>query len=73
MYKTNIEIDKSGKYFIMIVIFGFLFTIFGIWTSVEFILYLFKDHPFNWWSLGLTVVTIILELYYFIKMMLNDA
>ena len=27
-----------------------------IWAVVEFILYLAKDHPFNWWSLWLCII-----------------
>ena len=64
--------DKTGLYFVMIIIFGFLVSGFGTWAIVEFILYLVKDNPFSWWSLGLTIVAIVGEIYYFIKSALSD-
>lgn len=33
-------------------------TISGIWTIVEFIIYLVKDHQFNWWSLWTLIISI---------------
>jgi len=64
--------DKTGLYFIMTIVFGILFSIFGTWAVVEFILYLVKDNPFNWWSLGLTIVAVVGEIYYFIRTALSD-
>lgn len=34
----------------------------GIWVIVEFILYLVKDRPFNWWSLWSLIICIIVIL-----------
>lgn len=30
----------------------------SIWAIVEFILYLAKDHPFNWWSVWMILICI---------------
>lgn len=27
----------------------------ALWVVVEFLIYLFKDHPFNWWSFGIFI------------------
>ena len=64
--------DKTGLYFIMIIVMGVLCSIFGIWAAVEFILYLVKDDPFNWWSVGLTIAAVVIEIYYFIKTAISD-
>jgi len=64
--------DKTGLYFLMTIVMGFLIPIFGIWAVVEFILYLVKDDPFNWWSLVLTIVAVVGEIYYFIRTALSD-
>lgn len=32
-----------------------------IWAIVEFILYLFKDHLFNWWSLWAFIISTVLS------------
>lgn len=61
---------KSGKepliYFALIMIMNVVITAFSIWAAVEFALYLFKDHVFNFtslWALGISiVVTIILTI-----------
>ena len=31
-----------------------------LWVVVEFLIYLFKDLPFNWWSFGLLVTNVTL-------------
>lgn len=64
--------DKTGLYFVMIIVMGLLTSVFGIWAIVEFILYLVKDNPFNWWSLVLTIMAVVGEIYYFIKTALSD-
>lgn len=64
--------DKSGLYFILVIIFGFLASGFATWAVVEFILYLVKDNPFSWTSLWLTVAAIVLEIYFFAKLALSD-
>ena len=51
---------------------GVLFSIFGTWAAVEFIIYLVKDDPFNWWSVVLTAVALIGEIYYFIRTIMSD-
>ena len=63
--------DKTRFYYVMTFLMGALFSAFGIWTIVEFILYLVKDDPFIWISLWLTVITFVLELYYFIRIVFN--
>lgn len=64
--------NKTGLQFVLLIIFGFLASGFATWAVVEFILYLVKDHVFNWTSVWLTVVAVVLEIYYFIKMTLSD-
>jgi Na+-driven multidrug efflux pump len=64
--------DKTGLRFIMTIVFGVLFSIFGTWAVVEFILYLVKDNPFNWTSVWLTVAAMVLEIYFFIRVALSD-
>lgn len=32
----------------------------AIWTVVEFILFLVKDYPFNWWVMWVTVVLLVI-------------
>lgn len=64
--------DKTGLYFIMTIVMGFLLSGFGIWAVVEFILYLVKDNPFNWWSVGLTIAAFVGEIYYFARTALSD-
>lgn len=72
MRPYNIKKDKTGLYFIMTIVMGFLLTGFGMWAIVEFILYLVKDNPFNWWSLGLAITAFVGEIYYFIRIALSD-
>jgi len=64
--------DNTGFNFAMIIIGSFLASGFGIWAIVEFVLYLVKDNPFNWWSLGLTIVAFVFEIIFFIKSALSD-
>lgn len=33
-----------------------------VWPVVEFMLYLFKDNPFSWWSIGIIPLVFILLL-----------
>ncbi len=57
--------DKTeSRFFLTILLTGVLFSGFGIWTIVEFILYLVKDNPFNWWSLGLTIGVFVLNIFF---------
>ena len=64
--------NKTGLHFVLLIILGFLASGFAAWAVVEFILYLVKDNPFNWTSVWLLVVAIVLEVYYFIRMTLSD-
>jgi undecaprenyl pyrophosphate phosphatase UppP len=64
--------DKTGLYFVLLIIFGFLASATATWAVVEFILYLVKDHVFNWTSVWLTVAAVVLEIYFFVKMTLSD-
>ena len=64
--------DRTGLNFAMLIVAGFLFSGFGTWAIVEFILYLVKDNPFNWWSLGLTITALVVEIFFFIKAALSD-
>jgi len=33
----------------------YAFWLLAFWSAIEFILYLVKDDPFNWWSVGLCI------------------
>jgi undecaprenyl pyrophosphate phosphatase UppP len=70
MYKN--KNDNTGLNFICIILSSFLCTIFGIWAIIEFVLYLIKDNPFNWISLYLTIVSLIAEVFFFLKTFLNN-
>ena len=59
-------------YFVMAFVMGFLFSGFGTWAIIEFILYLVKDNPFNWLSLWLTIAAAVLEVYFFIRTIMSD-
>lgn len=43
----------------------------SIWAIVEFILYLVKDHSFNWWSVWLIPIAILVTIVSSILIMLN--
>ena len=64
--------DKSILYFIFTAIAGFAFSAAGIWAVVEFVLYLVKDNPFNWTSLWLTIILLVVELFFMLKTVLSD-
>ena len=61
------------KTFILLHIIAFLFYATGIiWAFVDFMIYLFKDDPFNWISvilIGLGLVFITLNFWIHIKFM----
>lgn len=49
---------KSKMNYILVALcFAVLFFGFGVWTMVEFALCLFKDLPFNWFSLVLCLIS----------------
>ncbi len=53
------------KNFIFYVIFGLINTISSIWVIVSFILYLVKNQPFQWLSVIVCVLSLILTVIYF--------
>ena len=71
IYGSNRK-DNSGLNFVLLIVCGFLFSAFGIWAIVEFILYLVKDNPFNWTSLTLTIIAFVGEIFFMIRSMLSD-
>jgi uncharacterized membrane protein (DUF106 family) len=48
-------------------------TISSIWAVVEFILYLVKDRPFNWWSVWIFITCIVLALFVVIASAIIEA
>lgn len=38
----------------------------GIWSIVEFLIYLVKDNPFNWWSIWMIIIFGVLGSLFFI-------
>lgn len=36
----------------------------AFWAVVEFVLYLVKDHVFNWWSVWTLIISIVLSLIF---------
>jgi hypothetical protein len=50
------------KLFIIHIIAGLAYGLGGIWALVEFILYLVKDDPFNWWSVALAVAGVVVAI-----------
>ena len=59
---------------IYIILMLSLFSIYGcgIWAIVEFILYLAKDMPFNWWSLYSCIISLITAVIFWILSMVFD-
>lgn len=41
-------------------------TVTSIWAVVEFILYIAKDNPFDWWSVWLMIISVILTILFYI-------
>ena len=56
----------------VMIIAGFAASGFAAWAVVEFILYLVKDNPFNWTSVWLLVIAIVVEVVFFIKNIISD-
>lgn len=48
------------KPFVIHFIAGIMYAVGGIWAIVSFILYLVKDQPFNWTSIWVCVIGIVL-------------
>lgn len=40
-------------------IFGIMYVGGAAWAIVGFLIYLFKDQPFNWWSVAVLVIGLI--------------
>lgn len=64
--------DKTAMGFITAFALGLLMTAASIWAIVEFILYLTKDDPFNWWSVGAIAIVSVLYLINLYRMMTNN-
>jgi hypothetical protein len=56
---------------LMVVLFAITSAV-STWSAISFILYLFKEHPFAWLSLGLTIAGFVAIIYLFIWMLAND-
>ena len=57
--KTNKKESKAGfgAIALLLILMSIVST---IWTLVSFIVYLVKDIPFNWWSLGMFCTTVVI-------------
>ena len=64
--------DKTAMAFITAFGLNILFIAACIWAIVEFILYLTKDDPFNWWSIGTIVIIAVLYLINLYRMMTSN-
>jgi len=56
----------------LMVILSIFTTVTSIWMAASFILHVFKDEPFNWWSVGWTIAGLIGVGLLFIWMLAND-
>lgn len=43
-------------------VISFIGNLSGMWAAIEFLLYLFKEHQFNWWSVYILVTSLVLAL-----------
>jgi len=50
------------KIFYIKLVISFIGNLSAIWTAIEFLLYLFKEHQFNWWSVYILVTSLVLAL-----------
>jgi len=64
--------DKTVLNMVLMVIAGFAASGFAAWAIVEFILYLVKDNPFNWTSVWLMGIAIVLEVVFFVRNIMSD-
>ena len=64
--------DNTVLNMAVMIIAGFAASGFAAWAVVEFILYLVKDNPFNWTSVWLLVIAIVVEVVFFIKNIISD-
>lgn len=71
VHKYNKHGSNDELYIILIIILSVLFTFLGGWSIVEFILYLFKDHQFNWLSVWLTSILFVLNVLIIIRFILK--
>jgi len=66
------QTNTENLQLILIGLFSFLFLCFGIWTAVEFILYLVKDQPFNWLSIWFAGGALVIELFLFFRLIIKN-
>jgi len=71
-YKYKKKKDNTVLNMAVMIIAGFSASGFAAWAVVEFILYLVKDNPFNWTSVWLLVIAIVVEVIFFIKNIISD-
>jgi len=64
--------DNTALNMVVMMMAGFAASGFAAWAIVEFILYLVKDNPFNWTSIWLLGIAIVLEVVFFIKTAFSD-
>lgn len=69
-YKPNYDDLKWDL--IVLSILGWITSALAIWSVVEFILYLLKDDPFNWTSVILFGVGMLLQMIFVIRRILNE-
>lgn len=69
-----INYNTTNKLFILI-LSTLMLLIHGlsyIWIIVSFLIYLFKDLPFNWWSVIVCIVSFILGLFLWLYSMSDN-
>ena len=64
--------DKTAIGFVTAFGLNILFITACIWAIVEFVLYITKDNPFNWWSLVAAGVCIVLYMINLYKILSNN-
>lgn len=69
--KSNVD-NNRGLYITGILLMSLLSVVFGVWSIVEFILYLVKDNPFNWIVLILAILAFIGELIFFLTVIYSE-
>jgi len=64
---------EFGTDLIILSILGLITYPIGIWVVVEFILYLLKDNPFNWMSVILFGIGMVLQVIFFAKRVIKEG
>ena len=72
MKKDKFYLLKAYTWFVLMVIGYIASWGLPVWVLVEFILYLVKDFPFNWWSIGLMPVSWVVLIVSMIKVKKMD-